>query len=276
MIDALSYGFVRDAIIVGLLAALVCGVVGTFVVVKRLVFLAGSLSHAAFGGLGLCYWLGVEPRVGAVAVTVLASLLLGQSDRDRLRTQDATIGVLWAVGMAVGIAFLYKSPGYAPDLTSFLFGSVLTVTRSDVLVAAGLAVVVLGTIALFFKELVAVAFDESYAVVQGIPVRRIMTLLMVMIGICVVMLIQVVGIILVLALLTIPPLIALGLARRLLSVLMVSAATGMAITAAGLALSFRYDLPSGPAIILVGTVLLLAVNLAKRGRRGGMARRSAA
>lgn len=264
MIDALSYGFVRDAIVVGLLAALVCGVVGTFVVVKRLVFLAGSLSHAAFGGLGLCYWLGVEPRVGAVAVTVLASLLLGQSDRERLRTQDATIGVLWAVGMAVGIAFLYKSPGYAPDLTSFLFGSVLTVTRSDVLVAAGLTVVVLGTIALFFKELVAVAFDESYAVVQGIPVRRIMTLLMVMIGICVVMLIQVVGIILVLALLTIPPLIALALARRLLSVLVVSAVTGMAITAAGLALSFRYDLPSGPAIILIGTVLLLAVNLGKR------------
>jgi zinc transport system permease protein len=266
MIDALSYDFVRHALLAGLLASLVCGVIGTFVVVKRLVFVSGGISHAAFGGLGICYYLGADPRVGAVAVSLLMAVLLGMGKRERLRAQDATIGILWAVGMAIGIVFIHLAPGYAPDLMSYLFGSILTVTQADVLVSAVLTLVVLAVVALLYKELVAVAFDESFAVVQGIPVHRVLTLLLALIGLCVVMLIQVVGIVLLIALLTIPPMIALRLARRFTTVLLLSALIGMATTAAGLALSFRYDVPSGPSIVLLGALVMLIV-FAVKGRR---------
>jgi zinc transport system permease protein len=260
----LALDFVRHALYAGLLASVLCGVVGTFVVVKRLVFISGGVSHAAFGGLGLCHWLGVDYRWGAGAVAIASALSLAGAGRGRGRSHDATIGVLWAVGMAAGIVFLHLTPGYAPDLQTYLFGNILTVTANDVRLTFGLVVVLLALLALFWKELVAVAFDEAFAAVQGVPVRLVLAALMVAIALTVVFLMQLVGALLVIALLTIPPALALRLVDGFLAVMVTATVAGAAMTVGGLALSYAFDLPSGPAIVLLGAGMLLLADLRQR------------
>jgi zinc transport system permease protein len=269
-LDALSYEFMQNALLAGILAAILCGIIGPFVVVKRLAFISDGISHAAFGGMGVCFFLGVDPLLGAVPVALLVALVLGLVSRETIRSMDALIGVLWAAGMAVGIVFVYKSPGYAPNLMTYLFGNILLATRQDLAVTLALAACVLAAFVLFFKGIVAVAFDEVFARVQGVPVRLLFCLLLAMIALSVIILIQVVGIILVVALLTIPPVISLMLWKDLWSVLAGSVLVGIGITLGGLFLSFSYDLPSGPAIILLGAVLLAGVYGVKRmmARRG--------
>jgi zinc transport system permease protein len=264
LFHALSYEFVRNALIAGVVASVLCGVIGTFVVVKRLAFLSDGISHAAFGGMGVCYYFGLDPLLGAVGVALAAALVLGALDAETVRSYDAVIGVLWAVGMAVGVVFLSRAPGFAPDLMTYLFGNILLVSRHDVLLLVALTVCVLAIVALFFEGIVAVAFDEVFARVQGVPVRLLTTLLLAAIALSVVVLIQVVGIILVVALLTIPPLTALMLFKGLRAVLAASVAVGVAITLGGLAVSFTWDLPSGPAIVILGALVLLAVRGAKK------------
>jgi zinc transport system permease protein len=269
---ALDLDFVRNALVVGVLASVLCGVIGVFVVAKRLTFISDGIGHAAFAGLGLCYLLGRDPRLGALAVAVVFALLLGWAGSDAVRRNDSLIGVFYAVGMALGILFLHAAPGYVPNLMSYLFGNILLVSRTDVWLTLGLTAAVLLVLALFFKAFVAVAFDEVFAFVQGVPVRRVLTLLLVLVSLSVVVLIQVVGIILVLALLTIPPLTALALARDLSRVLLVSVLVGLAMTLGGLALSLRLDLPAGPSIILLGAgalgiARLVRAQTARRGRR---------
>lgn len=258
-LDALSYEFVRNALLAGVIASVLCGVVGTFVVVKRLAFLSDGLSHAAFGGMGICFFLGIDPLIGAVALSLAAAIGLGSVNSETVRSYDTFIGVLWAVGMAVGIVFLYLTPGYAPNLMTYLFGNILLVSQREIVLILVFAVFVLGILGLFFQGIVAVAFDEVFARVQGVRVRLLMTLLLTMIALTVVVLIQVVGIILVVALLTIPPVIALMLFKDLRGVLVSSVLVGVGITLGGLMLSFYYDLPSGPAIILLGAALLAVV-----------------
>ena len=262
--QALSYDFMVHAVVAGVLASALCGVIGTFVVVKRLTFISGGLSHAAFGGLGLCFFLGVDPILGAVGVSLASALLLGAINPERARSHDAAIGVLWAAGVAVGIVFIYKTPGYAPNLMTYLFGNILMVTRADVALTLGLSLAVFAVVALFWKAFVAVAFDEVFAAVQGIPVRLLLTLLLVLVALTVVVLIQVVGILLVIALLTIPPVASLLVWKDLRSVLLGSVALGEAMTLGGLVLSYYQDLPSGPAIVLLGTAALLIVYLVQK------------
>lgn len=262
-LELLSYDFLRNAVVAGLLASVLCGVVGTFVVVKRLVFLAGGVAHAAFGGLGFCYFLGVDPRLGAVGAAVISALALANPGSGRGRSHDARIGILWAVGMALGVVFIYKLPGYAPNLMAYLFGNILTVRESDVLLTLGVTLVVAALVALYFKESVALAFDEEFAAVQGVPVRAARIVLMLLTALSVVFLLQLVGIVLVIALLTIPPVIALRFARSFGAVVGLSIAIGVVMTQGGLALSYLYDLPSGPAIVLLGAALLVVVDLGR-------------
>ena len=245
-LDALSYEFLRNAVLAGVMASVLCGVIGTFVVVKKLAFISDGISHAAFGGMGICFFLGIDPLLGAIPVALACALALGAVDRETIRSYDAIIGVLWSVGMAVGVVFVYKTPGYAPNLMTYLFGNILLVTRRDLLAILILAVSVLALLFVCFKGIVAVAFDEVFARVRGLPVRLLMALLLGMIALSVVILIQVVGIILVVALLTIPSVISLMLWKDLRSVLAGSVAIGVGITLGGLVFSFDYDLPSGP------------------------------
>ncbi|MEM8959856.1 MAG: metal ABC transporter permease [Acidobacteriota bacterium] len=262
MSEILGLGLIQNALLAGMLASILCGVIGTVVVAKRLVFISGGVSHAAFGGLGIAYWAGWDPRLGAAVAAVAAALLLGRETR--ARPHDAAIGILWAVGMAIGIVFIHRTPGYAPDLTTYLFGNILTVSRGDLMLTTLVAAIVLLTLVLLRKEIVAVAFDDAFATVQGVGVRWVSALLMVLIALSVVVLIQVVGIILVIALLTIPAVISRILVVGFDALVIVATVVGLVISLGGLAVSYQLDLPSGPTIVLLGAFLLACVEIGRR------------
>ncbi len=277
--DLLAQPFLRPALAAALLSSVLCGALGTFVVLRRLTFLSGGLSHAAFGGLGLCHLLGLPPQLGGLATTTLAALILGPLPRTEARSRDALIGVFWAVGMAAGVLFLHLTPGYPPDLSAYLFGNLLLVAPGDLVWLAAFDAATLLFLGLFFKELVALTFDETFAAVQGVPVRLFSTVLLLLVGAAVVLLLPVVGLLLVLALLTIPPLVSLELSRSLKSIVAASMAIGFALCLGGLSFSLLWDLPTGPCIILLGAILLGVTKLVRKllgnaGRAPARARRA--
>lgn len=262
--DLFTHEFIQNAVLAGILASLLCSMIGTFVVLKRLVFISGSISHAAFGGLGICHYFGLPPLLGATAVTLAAPFILATKKSSVKRSLDAQIGILWAAGMAVGALFIFKTPGYAPNLMTYLFGSILAVDRTSVWLLFAFTLVLAGCLAIFYKELIAVAFDEEFAAVQGVPIDRFLKGIILMVGLSIVLLIQLVGIVLVIALLTIPPVISLLLTQDFLGVMIRSAVIGGVMTLGGLTLSYAYDLPSGPAIVMLGLGMLFLVSAAKR------------
>ena len=256
MIEILEHDFAVHALAAGLLAGVVGGLVGTFVVVKRLVFLAGGVSHAAFGGIGLFLFLGADPRVGAFVVALAAALFLARWRPGRGVGHDTGIGIVWAAGMALGALFLSFTPGYAPNLAGYLFGNILGVERRDLWAAAAVAAVLVGLLVRHYRPLLAVAVDEDFARLQGVPVARYRYGLLVSVALALVFLLQLVGIVLVLALLTIPPLLALRFAPRFPWALALSAGLAVLLAEGGLLASFAWDLPAGPAIVLLGVVVL--------------------
>ena len=201
MLDALQYEFMRNALIAGLLAAVACGIVGVYVVVKRVVFISGGIAHASFGGIGLAYFLGINPVLGALLFTLASALSMGLITKRTRLPADTVIGILWAMGMAMGIIFIGLAPGYAPDLFSYLFGSILTVPTFDLLLMLLLDAIIIAVVLSLYKELLALSFDEEFGEVVGVRTERLYLLLLVMIALTVVVLIRVVGIILVIALL---------------------------------------------------------------------------
>lgn len=256
LVQLFSLQFVQNAVFAGVLAAVLCGVLGMFVVVKRMVVATGGISHGAFGGLGLFYFLGWPPLLGAVVVAAASAFLLGIRHPGKAATQDAIIGVFWSVGMALGVLFIYMTPGYAPNLMSYLFGDILTVTRGDVYRLGAMVVLVLAVMAALNKAIVAVAFDEVFAQVQGLPVRALTTMLMVLVAVSVILLIQVVGIILVIALFTIPPLVALSFSQQFWNAVGLAVLVGLFVILGGLAASYWANLPSGPCIVVLGMALV--------------------
>lgn len=264
MQDILSYEFMRNAVIAGIMASIVCGVVGPFVVTKRMVFISGGLSHAAFGGLGIAYWLGIKPLYGAIAFVVFNALILAEMEDDRTYRNDLIIGILWAVGVAVGVIFIYMTPGYAPDLMSFLFGNVLIVSHADLINTAVLVSIVTISVFLFFRGFVLIAFDEDYARAKQLPVKALNRGLIILTAVSIVTLIQVVGIILVIALLTIPVAIANEVSMNFKKIMFLSALLGIFICIVGLFLSYFSELPSGASIVLVGGASLGLVKSIKK------------
>jgi len=255
MISVLALEFFRNAIIAGLLASVACGVIGTYVVVRRMVSLSGGISHAAFGGIGIGYYLGLDPLLSATVFTVAVALGMGELSLRRKQNLETVIGAVWATGMALGILFVYLTPGFAPDLFGYLFGNILLVPREDLVLMVALVAVILVVVALFFRDLFAVTFDEEYAQVMNLPVERISLLLLALVALTVVMLIQVVGIILVIALLTIPAAIAREFASRLWRMMALAVALGAIFTVSGIVLSYILNVPSGATIILVSAAV---------------------
>ena len=256
---AFQYDFMQNALTGSLLVAVMCAITGTFIVIKRLVFLSGGISHGAFAGLGAAYYLGINPMLGALVFAVLSAIAISRVLLRQSQPADATIGIFWATGMAAGVMFVYITPGYAPDLMPYLFGDILTISKVQLFWMMVFSLISLLFTFLLFRQLVAVSFDEDFARLRGLPVGVIMVLLMVMNSVAIVMMIQSVGIILVMALLTIPPLIGLTLAAEIRVVMLYAFLSTVLITVGGLIVSFLIDLPSGPAIVLLGVVLLLVV-----------------
>lgn len=259
MTGILKYEFMQNAIAVGIMASIVCGLIGPFIVTRRMVFISGGLSHAAFGGLGIAYWLGIRPLFGATAFVLATAVLIGRREEKRVDHNDLVIGILWALGVAVGIVFIHLTPGYAPDLMSFLFGNILTVPRSDVWITLSLVLLVSVSILTFYRGFVAIALDEEYARARRLPVNSLKMGLMILTALSIVTLIQVVGILLVIALLTLPVAIASELSFNFRRIMILSVLFGIAICLAGLTVSYFIELPSGASIILIAGGLLGAV-----------------
>ncbi|MFP4062201.1 MAG: metal ABC transporter permease [Halochromatium sp.] len=253
----LQHGFLQQALVAGLLASIGCGLIGPFVVVKRIAFLAGGIAHSVLAGMGAALFYGYDPLSGALAAAVIAALLIGWV-RLRWRTgEDTAIGALWAIGMAVGILFVSQTPGYATDLMSFLFGNMLLVPLRELGFMALLDLGLLVTVALFYRHFVAIAFDEEFARLRGVPVDVFYLLLLVLVAVTVVLMIQIVGLILVIALLTLPAAVAGQWTRTLAGMMVGATALGVLLTSGGLVLSYAPDLPTGPTIILLAGALYL-------------------
>lgn len=251
MWDVFQFEFMRNALIAGVLVSISCGIIGSLIVVNRIVFISGGIAHAAYGGIGLAFFIGFSPYLGAALFALVVSMIMGIISSKMKYRADTIVGVLWAVGMAIGIIFVDMTPGYTIDLMSFLFGSILAVPRSDILFMVPLDIFILLTILIFYKEFIAISYDDEFAFIVGIPVKLFYLVLMGMTALSVVMIIRVVGLILVIALLTIPPYIAEKYTRSLGKMMIVSCLLSVIFTLIGLWLSYKYDLTSGATIILV-------------------------
>ena len=258
MLEALQMEFMQNAILAGLLASLACGVIGSLVVVNRIVFISGGIAHTAYGGIGLAFFLGISPLLGAVGFTLSAALIMAWITLKNKKRADTIIGVIWALGMAMGVILMDLTPGYNVDLMSYLFGSILAVPSSDLYFIAALDLLCLGLVFLFYPRFLAISYDEQFAVSRGVPVRALYYLLVVMIALVVVFLIRVVGLLLVIALLTIPTYMAEGWCRSLKSMMFVSSLLCGFFTIAGLMLSYVFNLTSGASIICVAGIFFFA------------------
>lgn len=268
MIEALQYEFMRNALFAGLLAAIVCGIIGTYVVVKKMVFISGGISHASLGGIGMGIFLGVNPVLGALFFTPAAALAMGLVTKRTKLAEDTAIGILWAVGMALGFIFIGLTPGYVPDPFSYLIGDILIVSSLDIMLMIILAIVIISVIALLYKEFLALSFDEEFSTVAGVPTERLYLILLCLIALTVVVLIRVVGIILVIALLTIPAAMARQFTHNLKRMMLLSVLLSAIFVVAGLWLSYELDLASGPTIILVsGATFLASLGISKLGSK---------
>ena len=250
MIELLQYEFMRNALVAALLASIACGIIGVYVVVKRIVFISGGIAHAAFGGIGLGYFLGIEPLLSVVPFSIGSALSMGIVGRRTKIPEDTAIGILWAIGVALGIIFIGMTPGYAPDLFGYLFGSILTVPTSDILLMLILDATIIVTVIALYREFQAISFDEEYATAIGLPTERLYLLLLCLIALTVVLLIKVVGVILVIALLTMPAALSKRFTHRLSSMMFLSVFLCAFFTTGGLWLSYVLDLPSGATIVL--------------------------
>ena len=257
MLEVLQYEFMRNALLAGLLAAIACGIIGTYVIVKRMVFISGGIAHASFGGIGLGYLLGINPVLGALFFAIASALGMGLVTRRTKLSEDTAIGILWAMGMALGVIFIGLAPGYTPDLFSYLFGNILTVPLSDLVMMLILDVIIISVVFLLYKEFLALSFDEEFSTVVGVPAERLYLVLLGLIALTVVVLIRVVGIILVIALLTIPAAMARQYTHSLKKVMCLSILFGAVFAVSGLWLSYVVDLASGATIILVAGILFL-------------------
>lgn len=264
MFDFLGYEFMRNALMAGVLASIICGIVGTLVVVRRIVSLSGSVSHSAFGGIGLGYYLGVNPLHGALVFSIASALGIGAVSKYAKEREDTVIGMFWAAGMAIGILAIGLTPGYSPDLFGYLFGSIISVPTSDLLLIFALDLFIVCTVALLYKEMMAVAFDEEYAAVSGLPVKFLYYLTLVMVAITIVALIRIVGIILAIALLTVPAAISGKLTHDMRKMMAISIAVSVVLITAGLWMSFVLDIESGATIIILSAVSYAIITLASR------------
>ena len=251
MFEALQYEFMRNALAAGLLASVICGIMGTLVVVNRIVFLSGGIAHAAYGGIGLSFFLGWPYLVGTLGFSFTAAMVMAAVSLKSKHRADTIIGVIWATGMACGIILLDLTPGYNVDLMSYLFGSILAVPGSDLWIMLLVGTVITGFVIWFYQDLLALSYDEEFARIRGVPIRALYFGLIGMLAVTIVMVIQVVGLILVIALLTIPPFIVEKYAKSLFQMMLGSSLLGAVFTISGLWLSYAFDLTSGASIILV-------------------------
>lgn len=263
-----EYTFMRNALLSGLLASVACGVVGTLVVVRRIAFIAGGIAHCVLGGIGAAVylqtvrgWQWFDPLYGALLSALLAAVVIGIVSMKAKERTDTVIGAVWAIGMATGVLFLSRTPGYGGDLVGYLFGNILMVRTSDLWLLGILDLVVLVSVLIYYDQLMAVAFDEEYARTRGIPVDLFFIGLLLLTALTIVLLVTAVGIVMMIALLTIPAAIAGRFATKLSHMMIWGAILTIVFTTTGLALSYSPGLPAGATVIVLSGVAYLLVVL---------------
>ena len=256
--DILQYAFFQNALLGSLFAGIASGIIGTYIVTRRLVFISGGITHASFGGIGLGVYAGISPILGAAIFSVLSAFGVEWLSKRRDMREDSAIAVFWTFGMAIGIIFSFLAPGFAPDLSSYLFGNILTITRADILVLAALSVVLGLVFTLFLRPIVYTAFDREFARSQGLPVTVIEYGLMMLIALTIVACLRMVGIVLAISLLTIPQMTANLFTNSFRRIIGLSVVIAWISCLGGLLLSYRYNVPSGASIIFF-SILIYAV-----------------
>lgn len=254
MIEALHYTFFTNALMAGLLASIACGIIGSYVVVKRISALTGAISHSAFGGIGIGYYLKINPLFGATVFSVLSALSIGWVTKKYKQREDTLIASMWSFGMAVGVLFIYMTPGYSADLFSWLFGNILLISQQDLYLIGFLNLVIIACVSASYNKLLALSFDEEYAETIGLPVRKLYLLLLCLIALTIVILIRVVGIILLIALMTLPAATAGLFTKSLKKMMILATIIGAVTTASGIWLSYSINLPAGAIIIILTTI----------------------
>ncbi|MFP4252119.1 MAG: metal ABC transporter permease [Guyparkeria sp.] len=257
--ELLQQGFVQHALIAAVLVSIAAGIVGALVVVNRLVFMTGGIAHTAYGGVGTAIFLGLPVLPVTGVFTAGAALLLGALTRRRRERTDTLIGVIWAAGMALGLILVELTPGYQAGLMTYLFGSILTVATADLWLMAAIDAVILALALYYYRDLLSFSFDPVYARTRGIPVTGLYFMLLLLVAQTVVMMIQVVGLLLVIALLTLPPYLAQRYTRTLGGMMLLSGVFSLLFCLAGLYASYWFDIGSGPAIIATACAIYLVV-----------------
>lgn len=260
--DIFRYGYLFNALAACLLSGILCGIVGTYVVCRRMVFLSGGITHASFGGLGIALYAGINPILGAMVFAVASSVgIEWASENGRIR-EDSAIGMIWGFGMAVGALFMSLRAGYTSgDLSSYMFGSIITVTSFDAAVLAVLTLAVLLCAVLWWRPVMYVAFDREYARSQGIRTKTIAYAMSVLLAVIIVLSIRVMGIVLLISLLTMPVAIVNTFSKSYAAITLFSAVTASVASVAGVVASYYFEVPSGAAIIFILTVVLVLVKM---------------
>jgi zinc transport system permease protein len=266
MIEALSFEFIQHALIAGILVSFAAGIIGSLIVVNRMVFLAGGIAHASYGGIGLAVFFGFPIFLGASMFAVGAALLISSLTLRKRHRIDTFIGLIWAVGMAIGVIFIDMTPGYNVDMMSYLFGSILAVSTEDLYFMGVLLAIILFVMTFWYRDILAVSYDSEYAALRGVHVRFFYTLILILAALTVVVSIKVVGLILVIAMLTIPVYIAEKLSHSLFSMMFLSGLIATLFTLVGLWFSYTYNLTSGASIILISAASLGLFLLFYRGK----------
>lgn len=265
--DIFEYSFMVHALAASILASIAFGIVGTYVVVKRIVFISGGISHTAYGGIGLGLLLGIDPMYGAAAFSILAAVAISYLRRKKLQHEDTLIGMMWAFGMALGILFINMIPGYAPNLMSYLFGNILTIPFSDIILMIILDLIILVLTILLFEQFKAITFDDEFSRTLGLPVNALHLLLYIMIALTTVILIKIVGIILVIALLSLPGSISIHFSKSLKGMMVRSTLLGIFFTVGGLLLSYYFNLAGSASIIILAVAAYVVVQFYLRIRK---------
>lgn len=258
-----SYEFMRNALIASFWISLATGIIGTLVVLNRIVSLSGGIAHAAYGGVGISYFLGQDPMIGALLFSTASALIMGVAKRKSKSGADTLIGVMWSIGMAIGIIFISLTPGYKANLMSYLFGSILAVSGTDLRLMALIAFLVLGFVFFTYRSLLAISYDKTFSTVRNIPVNLLYLTMLVLIGLTVVVAMRMVGLILVIALLSIPPAIALNHFKDVRLIMLVSVVLSFVMCSLGLVISFQTNIQAGPVIILLASAIFLISSIVR-------------
>ena len=257
--EIFQYQFLAHAALACLLCGIACGIIGTYVVCRRLVFLSGGITHASFGGIGMAYYFGANPLLGALIFAILSAWGIETFTSRKQIREDSAIGLIWSLGMAIGIIFIYLTPGYAPNLMSFLFGNILSVPSTDIIWMAIVDAFILLIFATMYRPILYVAFDREYARSQNFPTRIVSYLMATLVAITIVISIRVVGIVLLISLLTIPAVIGNLISKSFNRILIYGSVIAALSAFAGLYISYKTNIPSGASTIFVLTLTLIAV-----------------